>query len=230
MRLSKEAESFASEDSQFWVVRPRIGAGGVTGLDTLLSGSFIGADAGQSARRAEHFTGLESPPPITYGEEGKRFLLSAPDLGSLDIGSPIYYRRIPVGQVISYALDADGGSVTIEIFIRAPHDAYVTQNSRFWNASGIDVTLDARASGSIPRRWPRCWPADWPSVPRSTPPTGRPLPRGNVSSCLPMSRAHWHRPLARRNSFACGSIKRCAGWRSTRRSSSWASSSARSWR
>lgn len=144
VRLSKEAESFASEDSQFWVVRPRIGAGGVTGLDTLLSGSFIGADAGQSARRAEHFTGLESPPPITYGEEGKRFLLSAPDLGSLDIGSPIYYRRIPVGQVISYALDADGGSVTIEIFIRAPHDAYVTQNSRFWNASGIDVTLDAK--------------------------------------------------------------------------------------
>ena len=143
-RLSKEAESFASEDSQFWVVRPRIGAGGVSGLDTLLSGSFIGADAGQSTRRAAHFTGLESPPPITYGEEGKSFFLSAPDLGSLDIGSPIYYRKIPVGQVISYALDADGRNVTIGIFIRAPNDAYVTESTRFWNASGIDVSVDAK--------------------------------------------------------------------------------------
>lgn len=144
VRLSKEAESFASEDSQFWVVRPRIGAGGVTGLDTLLSGSFIGADAGQSSRRAQHFVGLESPPAITYGEEGKRFFLTAPELASLDIGSPIYYRQIPVGQVISYALDEDGQGVTIGIFIRAPHDAHVTESTRFWNASGIDVALDAK--------------------------------------------------------------------------------------
>ena len=142
--LSKEAESFASADSQFWVVRPRIGAGGVTGLDTLLSGSFIGADAGQSTQRADHFIGLESPPPITYGEEGKSFMLSAPDLGSLDIGSPIYYRSIQVGQVISYALNADGKSVTIGVFVHAPHDAHVTENTRFWNASGIDVAVDAK--------------------------------------------------------------------------------------
>ncbi|MBD7977165.1 intermembrane transport protein PqiB [Serpens gallinarum] len=142
--LSKEAESFARADSQFWVVRPRIGAGGVTGLDTLLSGSFIGADAGQSTQRADSFVGLESPPPITYGEEGKSFFLSAPELGSLDIGSPIYYRKIQVGQVISYALDADGKGVTIGVFIRAPNDAYVTADSRFWNASGIDVSVDAK--------------------------------------------------------------------------------------
>ncbi|MFW9078470.1 intermembrane transport protein PqiB [Pseudomonas sp. P2757] len=143
IKLSKQAETFTREDSQFWVVRPRIGAGGVSGIDTLLSGDYIGADIGQSNTRAKHFKGLENPPPITYGEPGKRFNLHTQDLGSLDIGSPVYYRKIPVGQVVAYALDPDGKGVTIEIFIHSPNDAYVTENTRFWNASGIDVNFGA---------------------------------------------------------------------------------------
>ncbi|MGV8888012.1 MAG: intermembrane transport protein PqiB [Pseudomonas sp.] len=143
IKLSKQAESFTREDSQFWVVRPRIGAGGVSGIDTLLSGDYIGADIGQANARAKNFTGLENPPPITYGEPGKRFTLHTQDLGSLDIGSPVYYRKIPVGQVVAYALDADGKGVNIEVFIHAPNDAYVTENTRFWNASGIDVNVGA---------------------------------------------------------------------------------------
>ncbi|NWB20713.1 MULTISPECIES: intermembrane transport protein PqiB [unclassified Pseudomonas] len=143
IKLSKQAESFTREDSQFWVVRPRIGAGGVSGIDTLLSGDYIGADIGQSDTRANRFTGLENPPPITYGEPGKRFTLHTQDLGSLDIGSPVYYRKIPVGQVVAYALDADGKGVNIDVFVHAPNDAYVTENTRFWNASGIDVSVGA---------------------------------------------------------------------------------------
>jgi paraquat-inducible protein B len=143
IKLSKQAESFTREDSQFWVVRPRIGAGGVSGIDTLLSGDYIGADIGQSNARAKNFTGLENPPPITYGEPGKHFTLHTQDLGSLDIGSPVYFRKIPVGQVVAYALDADGKGVNIEIFIHSPNDAYVTENTRFWNASGIDVNVGA---------------------------------------------------------------------------------------
>ncbi|WP_444439350.1 PqiB family protein [Pseudomonas sp. A6] len=143
VQLSKEAESFASRGAQFWVVRPRIGAGGVSGVDTLLSGAFIGADAGESSAPEKNFTGLESPPPITYGEKGKRFMLTADDLGSLDIGSSIYYRRIPVGQVVSYALRQDGKGVDIGVFVNAPYDAFVTQDTRFWNASGVDLSVDA---------------------------------------------------------------------------------------
>ncbi|PZW92100.1 paraquat-inducible protein B [Pseudomonas sp. 478] len=143
IKLSKQAESFTREDSQFWVVRPRIGAGGVSGIDTLLSGDYIGADIGQANARAKNFIGLENPPPITYGEPGKRFTLNTQDLGSLDIGSPVYYRKIPVGQVVAYALDADGKGVNIEVFIHSPNDAYVTENTRFWNASGIDVNVGA---------------------------------------------------------------------------------------
>lgn len=143
VQLSKEAESFARRGAQFWVVRPRIGIGGVSGVDTLLSGNFIGADSGDSKVSEKNFIGLESPPPITYGEKGKRFMLSADDLGSLDIGSSIYYRKIPVGQVVSYALKADGKGVDIGIFVEAPYDAFVTQDTRFWNASGVDVAVDA---------------------------------------------------------------------------------------
>lgn len=143
IKLAKQAESFTREDSQFWVVRPRIGAGGVSGIDTLLSGDYIGADIGQANARSKHFKGLENPPPITYGEPGKRFTLHTQDLGSLDIGSPVYYRKIPVGQVVAYALDPDGKGVNIDLFIHAPNDAYVTENTRFWNASGVDVSVGA---------------------------------------------------------------------------------------
>lgn len=143
LNLVKQAESFTRKDSQFWVVRPRIGAGGVSGIDTLLSGDYIGADIGQDNARSKNFKGLENPPPITYGEPGKRFTLHTPDLGSLDIGSPVYYRKIPVGQVVAYALDPDGKGVNIDLFINSPNDQYVTENTRFWNASGIDVNVGA---------------------------------------------------------------------------------------
>ncbi|MEB0045198.1 MULTISPECIES: intermembrane transport protein PqiB [unclassified Pseudomonas] len=143
IKLAKQSETFTREDSQFWVVRPRIGAGGVSGIDTLLSGDYIGADIGHADGRAKHFKGLENPPPITYGEPGKRFTLHTQDLGSLDIGSPVYYRKIPVGQVVAFALDPDGKGVNIEVFVHAPNDAYVTENTRFWNASGIDLNIGA---------------------------------------------------------------------------------------
>lgn len=141
--LDASAKSFATEDSRFWVVRPRIGAGGVSGVDTLLSGSFIGADPGASDKTDDHFTGLETPPPVTYGEKGTRYTLLTDDLGSLDVGSSVYYRRIPVGQVVSYKLSDDGKGVTVEVFVNAPNDKFVTADTRFWNASGVDVSLTA---------------------------------------------------------------------------------------
>ncbi len=143
VNLDKSAESFATEGSRFWVVRPRVGVGGVSGLGTLLSGSYIGADTGGSDKRKTHFKGLETPPPLTHNEEGSSFLLSSSDLGSLDIGSPVYYRRIQVGRVVAYHLDDDGKGVTLQVFIEAPNDKYVTADTRFWNASGIDVSLGA---------------------------------------------------------------------------------------
>lgn len=141
IQLDGDAEAFTREDSRFWVVRPRIGVGGVSGLDTLISGGFIAADPGSSTETTREFTGLETPPTITYGEPGKRFHLQAGDLGSLSVGSPVYYRKVQVGQVVSYELSDDGSAVGLEVFVSSPHDRFVTSETRFWNASGIEVDV-----------------------------------------------------------------------------------------
>ncbi|GAA0888198.1 intermembrane transport protein PqiB [Rhodanobacter soli] len=141
--LEKSAESFASKDTRFWVVRPRIGLGGVSGIDTLLSGAFIGADVGDSNEYEDQFQGLEAPPSVNHGAPGRSFTLRSDDLGSLDIGSPVYYRRIQVGRVASYQLDKDGKGVSLQIFVDGPNDKFVTRSSRFWNASGVDVSIGA---------------------------------------------------------------------------------------
>lgn len=141
--LEKSAEGFATQDTRFWVVRPRIGLGGVSGIDTLLSGAFIGADVGDSKEPREEFKGLEAPPAVNHGAPGRSFILHSDDLGSLDIGSPVYYRRIQVGRVASYELDKDGKGVSLHIFVDGPNDKFVTRSTRFWNASGVDVSIGA---------------------------------------------------------------------------------------
>ncbi len=141
--LKKGATPYLVEDTRFWVVRPQISGGSVTGLGTLMGGSYINFDIGKSKQSLMAFKGLDTPPAITTDLPGTRFLLHALDIGSLDIGSPLYFRRIQVGQVISYDLDKGGNGVTFTVFVNAPYDQYVKANTRFWNASGIDLTVDA---------------------------------------------------------------------------------------
>ena len=141
--LMKNAENLAKADTRFWVVRPRVGIGGISGIDTLLSGAYISLDTGTSKQSGTTFTGLESPPTLINGMPGKQFEVVADDLGSLDIGSAVYYRRIPVGRVSSYALRPDGKGVSVNIFIDAPYDRFVTPATRFWNASGVDLSLNS---------------------------------------------------------------------------------------
>ncbi len=141
--LEKSAKGFATQGTRYWVVRPRIGLGGVSGIDTLFSGAFIGADVGESNEPQHEFVALEAPPAVTHGALGRSFVLQADDLGSLDVGSPVYYRRIQVGRVASYALDKDGKGVSLHIFVDGPNDRFVTKSSRFWNASGVDLSVGA---------------------------------------------------------------------------------------
>src|SRR5271165_381106 len=143
VELQKNAQSFATTDTRYWVVRPRIGLSGISGVDTLLSGPFIAADVGDSTETSREFVGLETPPSVIHGTPGKSFRLHTRDLGSIDVGSPIYFRRLPVGHVSSYRLDDNGKGITLEIFIDGPNDQYVNQSTRFWNASGVDVTVGA---------------------------------------------------------------------------------------
>jgi paraquat-inducible protein B len=140
--LSKDAVGLLNADTQFWIVRPRIGMGSVSGLDTLLSGVYIGIKTGAATLRERQFVGLENPPALSHGPHGRELQLHAARAGSLAIGAPVYFRQFQVGRVIDENLQADG-STRVTVFVDAPYDSFVTPVTRFWNASGINVKLGA---------------------------------------------------------------------------------------
>lgn len=137
-----EIESYLTDATRFWVVRARIGAGEVSGLGTLFSGAHIAMDPGREGDEESDFKGLEKPPVVALDTHGTYFKMRAAKLGSINIGAPVYYRQIKVGQVVHYEMEPYGAAVSVKIFIRSPHDEFVNQNTRFWNASGMDVTID----------------------------------------------------------------------------------------
>jgi paraquat-inducible protein B len=141
--LTPQARGLIVEDTRFWVVRPRITGGQAFGLGTLLSGAYIALDPGKSKTTRRAFEGLENPPVVLSDVPGRQFILRADDLGSIDVGSPVYYRHVRVGDVVTAQLDSEGKGVTFVVFVNAPYDRYVTSGTRFWNASGIDVSLSS---------------------------------------------------------------------------------------
>ncbi len=143
VQLDRFAANIAVSDTSFWVVRPRIGAAGISGLGTLLSGAYIGTDAGVSTHSQTEFKGLEQPPLVLRGEPGSIFVLRSDDLGSLDVGSPVFHKRTRVGRVVAYTLDAATDQLSVKIFVEAPYQTLVTTSTRFWNASGIDLTINS---------------------------------------------------------------------------------------
>jgi paraquat-inducible protein B len=143
IKLNQDADAFTAADTSYWVVRPRLDTSGISGLGTLLSGAYIGADAGISKETSQEFIGLETPPIVTRDASGQQYLLHSASIGSLDVGSPVYYRRIKVGQVAAYALDDDGRGVTLRVFVNKPYVKFVGANTRFWHASGMDMQINA---------------------------------------------------------------------------------------
>ncbi len=141
--LVKGFEARLVDDAKFWVVRPRVSGGSVSGIGTVLSGSYISVGIGKSVQARRDFIGLEVPPILSTDAPGREYVLKSHNLGSLDYGSPVFFRRLQVGQVTGYELDKDGKGVTLRAFVNAPYDQYVNPNSRFWHSSGVDVTLDA---------------------------------------------------------------------------------------
>src|SRR5277367_3820588 len=140
--MSPKVKDFLVKDLKVWVVKPRMSGLSITGLGTLISGYYIGVQLGQSKESERSFTALESP-PLTGDVPGRIFMLKTTELGSLGEGTPIFYRQLQAGQVVSYELDKDGGFLNVKIFVQSPYDQYVTPDTRFWQASGIDVSLTA---------------------------------------------------------------------------------------
>lgn len=140
--MTPKSEEFLVKDAKFWVVKPRMSGLNITGLGTLLSGNYIGVQLGESKESERHFVALESP-PLTGDVPGTIFTLKTFELGSLGAGTPIYYRQLPAGQVVSYELDKEGRFLNVKIFVESPYNHFVTQDTRFWQASGVDVSLTA---------------------------------------------------------------------------------------
>jgi len=142
-RIHRDAREYLVDDTRFWVVRPRFTGGNVSGLGTLVSGAYIAVDVGHSSTERRNFDGLEVPPIVTSDLPGREFVLHADDIGSLSVGSTVFYRHISAGQVVAYTLDPGGASVTIKVFVYQPYDRYVTAATRFWQASGIDMSVNS---------------------------------------------------------------------------------------
>ena len=139
---TRQAESLLTDTTTFWVVKPRLFAGNVSGLSTLLSGAFVGMLPGEAAGKPQRsFVGREDPPVLETNVPGRTFLLKASRLGSISIGSPVFYRDLDVGTVLGWDIATMAASVTIHAFVRAPYDTYVHDESRFWNASGFSLKL-----------------------------------------------------------------------------------------
>ena len=144
VEMAAGAENYLTENTRFWVVRPRVSLQGVSGLDTLVSGSYIEVDPGEPGKESiRDFVGLEDPPALRSGRTGKEFTLNSTKLGSYSVGSPVYYRGFEAGEILSYELAADQRSIVTRIFVNAPYDALVSEGSRFWDTSGISLSLTA---------------------------------------------------------------------------------------
>ncbi|AZN35317.1 intermembrane transport protein PqiB [Iodobacter ciconiae] len=142
-RLDVEARKLLSEDSQFWVVKPRVDRSGISGLSTLLSGSFIQLNPGKSENMKEAFTVLNAPPVTAADVPGLRLVLSGRSVKVLSVGDPILYQNFEVGRVEKAEFDPEQRQMNYRLFIQRPYDRLVTVNSRFWVASGVQLSLNA---------------------------------------------------------------------------------------
>ena len=137
-----DVKPLLTENTIFWVVKPRLFAGNVSGLETLLSGSYIGMVPGAAGGKPQHnFVGQEDPPILQANVPGHTFVLKAKKLGSISLGSPVFYRDLAVGEVLGWDIADMAEYATIRAFVRHPYDTYVHDETRFWNASGMSVKL-----------------------------------------------------------------------------------------
>jgi paraquat-inducible protein B len=142
VRMNHVGERFLNSHARFWVVRPRLTPGDLSGFETLVSGAYIAVDPGMpGGTYQKDFVGLEEPPGVRSNEPGRTYLLMADNIGTLDTGSPVYYRDVQVGEVLGYDLGNGLGPVKVNVFVHAPWDDLVKPGTRFYDSSGIIAEL-----------------------------------------------------------------------------------------
>ncbi|GAB2680138.1 intermembrane transport protein PqiB [Aliiglaciecola aliphaticivorans] len=152
-RMNPSAEVLLGENSKFWLVRPRVSLNGVSGLTTLLSGPYITLEPNTEGEQSNEFVALETPPTTAAGTPGLQISLTSDQELSFKAGDPIIYKGLKVGEFEDMHFDVDKRVVSYNAFIQAPYHKLVTENTKFWNASGISLDLAANGievkTGSI---------------------------------------------------------------------------------
>lgn len=143
LRLNPDADELMRDGSRFWVVRPRVSASDISGLGTIITGSYIELDPGEGREGIHHFDGLEDPPVTNSNVPGLRLVLTAAQAGGLNIGSPVYYKGFEVGRVEKRTFEVETRSTRYDIFIQQKYAGLVNEGTRFWNTGGINVTAGA---------------------------------------------------------------------------------------
>ncbi|APC17497.1 mammalian cell entry protein [Pseudomonas frederiksbergensis] len=144
IEMNKDVEQYLRTSTRFWLVKPSVTLAGITGLETLVSGNYVAINPGEG-EPSRKFTALAKEPPLSDSKPGLHLTIKADRLGSLNRGSPVFYKQIQVGQVKSYLLSEDQSTVEIKVFIEPTYANLVRKHTRFWNASGISI--DANLSG-----------------------------------------------------------------------------------
>ncbi|MFT5781228.1 MAG: paraquat-inducible protein B [Pseudomonas sp.] len=139
--MDPRAEDFMTEGADFWIIRPSISLAGITGIDALVKGNYIGIQPGaKGARGKRDFLALLKPPAMELSTPGLHLILLSNKLASLSVGSPVLFRQIKVGTIQSYKLSADAKQVLLSVHIEPEFASLVNSSTRFWNASGVTLT------------------------------------------------------------------------------------------
>ncbi len=141
VQLRREAEALAREGSQFWIVQPRIGFSGISGLETIVSGVHLGVRPGGGPPATE-FRGLAQAPVRPADEKGRAFRLLTDQLGTMHPGAPVLYRDFQIGEVELIQLGPMADVVEVRIRVEPPYTALVRRDSRFWNAGGVPLDFN----------------------------------------------------------------------------------------
>ncbi|WP_447794376.1 MULTISPECIES: MlaD family protein [Pseudomonas] len=144
IEMNKDVEQYLKTSTRFWLVKPSVSLAGITGLETLVSGNYVAVSPGEG-EPTRKFKALAQEPPLSDAQPGLHLTIKADRLGSLNRGSPVFYKQIQVGQIKSYVLSADQSTVELKVFIEPTYANLVRKHTRFWNASGISI--DANLSG-----------------------------------------------------------------------------------
>lgn len=142
IRLKSEAKSLAREGSRFWIERPRLSLSRVGGLETVVGPKYVGVQPGPiDARRRVEFQGLSEPPPAAEFSDGLVVILESSDRLGLQHGSPIRYRGVDVGHIMSVTLASDAAHVESRAYIRPEFRNLLRAESKFWSNSGLDLKV-----------------------------------------------------------------------------------------